>query len=435
MKYLYFVFCLLLTLLFAPSAHAQSQDICKAEDMASYVQRYGFLPKNEASYSFTNPLSPGSKSDFETLKQKATKYAPFAGVDPVLVVWWNYYEAGQDHKSYSYSHCGTGGANKYSLEVDCTHSAWQLGYGPQFGEYRAYLGKAFQDIYGDVNDKNKTKEVINKVVQQSGQQRKNVPDKSAQQLMNEAPSNSDSHYWLSVLMRDQDISAYILAQVIARDTSVSRAYKFGYSSYYFQTQQQASNLLNDVLLAWNDQNSQAAKSCGALDKRTGSNTPTSSRGKEDGSGNPEEAAVNNFCFNMTPFECDQPTVSRHEEPSIFQKIATELFGRLGQLFGSNPNDFNNLDVFYSNANINSDAIAPFKIEKKDDPAFNITTNLGVDPQNADQRVGLYSASTPNFKDSTGSNAAGGGKPIEQSECDYQQAYFPEGVPVITGQDC
>lgn len=433
MKYLYCVFCLLLTLFLAPTTNAQSQDVCKADDMASYVQKYGFLPKNDLNYSFTNPLSSSTKSDFETLKQKATKYAPFADVDPVLVVWWNYYETGQNHNSYSYSHCGSGGNNRYSLEIDCTHRAWQIGYGPQFGEYKAYLGQAFKDIYGDVNDKSKTKEVINKVVQQSRQQRKNVPDKSVQQLMSETPTNSDSHYWLSVLMRDQDISAYILAQVIARDISGAKGeYKFNYGPYYMQTHQQASNLLNDILLAWNDQNSQAAKSCGALDKRTqGNNTPSSRDGNR--SGNPEEAAVNNFCFNMTPFECEQPTISEHENKNILDLLRDKVSEIFGGLFRSS--NFKNAELFYSNANINNDAVAPYKIEKKDDPAFNLTTNLGVDPENKNQRTGLYSANTPNFDEGSDKNAAGGGKPIEQSECDYQRSYFPEGVPVITGQDC
>ncbi|MBI2022341.1 hypothetical protein HYS97_00615 [Candidatus Daviesbacteria bacterium] len=239
-----------------------SSPYCKAPDFSEYTQKYGFNSTNGKDYSYPNPTVEKYKQDFINAKEKAIKHAPKFGVDPVLAVWWVFYETGNPN-SYNWSNCADTVKGNVDYNCPSTDSGkWQLGYGQQFATYRSDpndpkkgLLAAFSDIYGDVNNKVKTKEVGQDVLNSAGQTR-TFPDKSIQELVNEwvQYDDPDARYWMSVLMRDPDISMYLLSSALAGYDSQNPILKdraAGWSSYYKSSWQATSNLMNDVIIAWN----------------------------------------------------------------------------------------------------------------------------------------------------------------------------------------
>lgn len=230
---------------------------CPAPQLSEYFEKYGFYPPDEGTYPWANPLNPGNQAYFNQAQEMAVKYSHYHGLDPVILVWWIFFETGSTPDSYSFSNCGG-----YDRRVDfrCPETrdgAWQLGYGVQFSRYYQ-VPEAFNVAYGDLTAEN-TQRVGQNVLDKAGQSL-TFPNMSVTQLKlayeeQSGQAKEDAKYWLSVLMRDPAISAYIESEVLKGTVDNSsgitlRDRAFGWHSYYRTNWQAASNLLADVIAAW-----------------------------------------------------------------------------------------------------------------------------------------------------------------------------------------
>jgi hypothetical protein len=234
----------------AQNTNSTPSQYCTAPDFQNYIQKYGFYEKTGQSYSYGDPTTEEYKAAFAQAKEVAIKQAPKQDVDPALAVWWVFFETGGKKDSYSYSNCGDSN-NKVDYNCPSTRDGqWQLGYGQQFSKYRQ-LTQAFQESHGDPDDPQLTQRVGQEVFNKAGQN-KTFPERSAANLVNSFNQSDGTdvtaRYLLSVLMRDPNISMYLLASSLKgfhRDTA------FRWGSYYSTNWQKSSNLMNDVLVAWN----------------------------------------------------------------------------------------------------------------------------------------------------------------------------------------
>lgn len=219
---------------------------CLAGDFNNYIQNYDFYQKDSTAYTFPNPSQ--HLQEFNIIKEKAINATKtFQNVNAPLLAWWVFYETGGHLDSYSWSNCKD---SNHDVNYNCPSTSsggWQLGYGQQYGDTVNRLAQAFQTTYGEPSNAARTQQVGQNVLNKAGQS-KIFPNKSVNQLLSEP----DSQYWISVLMRDPDISMYLLASVFSGYSSspTLKDRAFGWSSYYQTTWQATSNLMNDILLAW-----------------------------------------------------------------------------------------------------------------------------------------------------------------------------------------
>ena len=392
----------------ATSASAQT-DYCKASDFSKYQERYGFNSvDNTREYSFSNPTSSQFSQAFLEAREKAIKYAPLHSVDPVLPVWWVFYETGGKKDSFSYSNC----INQNSdVNFNCpatSSGAWQLGYGQQFSTYTE-LPKAFSEIYGDADSAQKTQEVGQKVYESAGQE-KEFPERSVNQIISDyegsEKTDAESRYLISVLMRDPDLSMYLLSFSMKGYESQEPKLKERmelWSGYYRSSWQNTSNLMNDVLIAWNS--SACSNQTSAVSSQSsGSNTGTKDPDCDSKDLSSHEAALCNLNKGTLPDGLSDD-IKPVEEP-WWQKILSSI-----PLFNFKIN----VPAFFaSRAEVKSNAEVPESVSSPvDDQAQTTANDLG-------KESGVYAVDLPEqLKNTT------------ESVCDTEQKFananFPEGV--------
>lgn len=446
--FLLFTFC---SLLLAQPAYAQSLDTnsCRASSMDSYISIYNFARPNSSGYSFPSPLDPKYRQDFQRAKELAIKYAPAVEADPVMLVWWIFFEtSGRNGKidSYSWSNCLD---SNYDINYNCTAAGsgkWQLGYGQQFATYPV-LPDVFTFIYGNgaANDAQKTQQVGQNVLDKAGQT-KQFPNKSVNQLISEykSPDNStsnDAKYWISVLMRDQEISAMMTAQAVQGDInrakSTGRSYDqllASFTPYYRTNWQATSNLMNDVLLAWNAtaENEAQLQQCADLNPQKKLNpgssnnqptTPNSSSGVTR-----EEIAVYNISNgNLPPEIVNQPVPEENAIISALKGIPNFI-----QSFFSAPNQ---PAKYYTQAQRVNEGDVPTQVIPQGNSFFdNLISFVG-------KNTGFYTAYLPpqmvsdskvlGVNLSTDPSSSDKLDEIKDYEGAFETTHFPDGVNPIT----
>lgn len=249
---------------------ATGQQSCKPRPLEEYQTKYGFNKDSNSSYPFDKPNK--FMPDFLTLKSKAVQWSWIFNVDPMMVVWWNFFETGA-HNSYNWSLCGS--ERKQSGIGDCDQTyngGWQLGYGQQFGTY-LLLPDAFKKVYveplqisTDQDIAKKTQEVGQSVLDKSGETGTKFPLLTPDALIqvyqesDDANTRANARYMLSVLERDPDLSVYLLSAALKGVTGDTiKSWPPG--TYYQDHWQEASNLFADIWQLWNSTSSSSDQVC------------------------------------------------------------------------------------------------------------------------------------------------------------------------------
>lgn len=242
-----------------PVCDAGSVNLQPAPNFSEFITKYGF----------NNPLGTGSPTvsnypdAFAVAAEAAQKWSR-SGLDPQIVLWWNFFDTKAPYDSYHYSNCGN---RDYDVNTNCDLTggvAWQLGYGVQFAQYRR-IPEAMGAIYGSAGSPGVTQAVGQEVLRQAGQSQ-TFPAISVLSLVDSYSTIGDaqSKYWLSVLMRDPAISAYIISRVLysaSQPLFKTNVWNWPPPGYYETRWPNASNLMNDIVNYWNTLTSSSGGQC------------------------------------------------------------------------------------------------------------------------------------------------------------------------------
>ena len=140
--------------------------------MQDYINERGFYQPNG---TLLTERIESNRAAFDMVRDYAYKYAPMAGADPVLVVWWTMVETRAPYDPYTYSNCQDDGI-KHEPDYLCLPSDgsqispdnWQIAYGQQFPTAYNLLDDAFEAVYGDPNNQNKVQQVLQDVISKAG---------------------------------------------------------------------------------------------------------------------------------------------------------------------------------------------------------------------------------------------------------------------------
>ncbi len=210
--------------------------------MQDYVNERGFY---SPTGSWIADKISQNRANFDMVRDYAFKYAPLAGADPVIVVWWAFVETGAPVSPYTWNNCHN--QTDYAPDYLCPDDDWQVAYGQQFNVAYNQLVHAFEAVYGSPNDKQKVQQVIQEVITKANLSLTAPSNLTVADIQNNSHSGQSNRKWALLLSRDPGISVYLLSTALV---NFNRQEAFGWGNYYRNEWQNYSNALNDVITAW-----------------------------------------------------------------------------------------------------------------------------------------------------------------------------------------
>jgi murein DD-endopeptidase MepM/ murein hydrolase activator NlpD len=216
--------------------------------MDGYVSTYGF---DQPTGILTAKAIANNRAAFEQLRDFSVKYAPQVGADPAIVVWWSLIKTKTPYNPYTYNNCQGNDTRAPDFVCQTTSEGgadqWTVGYGQPFATVYDHLVKAFTAVYGDPNDKNQVRKVMQNVINKAGLSLTATGNYSVADLQNSAQVGQNGRLWAMLLSRDPGISVYLLASSLS---NFNRDQVFAPKVFSAADWQTYSNGLNDVLTAW-----------------------------------------------------------------------------------------------------------------------------------------------------------------------------------------
>jgi len=220
-----------------------------AGSMSSYIQSFGFKTPTDSQANL-DAYTPQAHRQLEAYLLEGASAAAKTG-DPVMVAWFAAADASL--APWRLTNCGD---YNYDLDYDCPvlpwgDNIWQVGLAVQVSDSYGRAVKAFSETHP-----NQTPEAVGNAVLENAAQGMTFPAGIGVSGLASAPgemtAGRHNSYWLSVLLRDMAMSAYLEGPA-ATDWDCFKTSYPSWCGWYRQPSnwQHYSDVLSMLIVSWN----------------------------------------------------------------------------------------------------------------------------------------------------------------------------------------